>query len=176
MNSDEETIQEILAIHTDAAGNVTASAWCSGGCQFSQSDINLTARQMFFCVKDIIGNGQVEALLDLEKHIDFSTIVLERASGPDELLAAKDIFIAFCTMLFQQAVDVGLSKSRMLQLADQQIDKVQRMSQLQDVLAQMRASVATFTYTVYLDLVSRNEASIEAIQNELMSAICAMPS
>ena len=175
MNTEKEQILDILAVHTDASGHANASAWCTGGFHFSQADIRLTAGRMFQCVRDIVSNGQVRVLLDLEKRIDFSSVELERTAGPEELIAAKDIFMTFCALLCQQAVAVGLPEGRMLQLADQQIEKVQRMSELQDVLAQMRASVATFTYAVYLDLVSRNKASIEAIQNELMSAICAMP-
>lgn len=126
---------------------------------------------MFLCVRDIVGHGQVGTLLDLEKHIDFSAIMRERAAGPEDLQAVKDVFMAFCTMLFQHAVDAGLPQSRMLELADRQIEKALRMTALQDILAQMRACVVSFTYAVYLDLVSRNEASIEAIHQELISAI-----
>ncbi len=143
----------------------------AGCCHFSRPGIEQIAELMFQSVRDIIKNGQVGALLDLEKEIDFSLFAQTGTIGPEQLRDVKDLFMAFCTLQFHCAVEAGLPRRRMLSLADQQIAKVMRMNQLQDVLNQMKASVAAFTYAVYLDLVSRHKASIEAIQHELMSAI-----
>lgn len=140
----------------------------AAGYSLSQSRIHAAAQSIVQKVKSIIQSGNVSALPDLEKTIDFNVIPYHRMAVQDELLAAKDIFIASCTMQFHCVVDAGLPYDRMLRLADQQISKVQRMSQLQDVQAQMKASITAFTYAVHLDHVDRQKASVRFIQSEPM--------
>jgi len=138
---------------------------------FAFIDVHNTARTLYGQVRGIIRNGQVSALLELEKTLDFDRLPIRSLSDHEQLLAVKDIFIAFCTLQMHGAVEAGLPYARMLRLADQQIDKVQRMTRTPDVLSHMKASVAAFTYAVHLDLVDRQVVPRQTSHHELVTTV-----
>lgn len=138
---------------------------------FASIDVQNAARTLYGQVRGIIRNGQVSALIELEKAFDFNRLPIQALSEQEQLLAVKDIFIAFSTMQMHGAVEAGLSYAKMLRLADQQVDKVQRMTRIQDVLTHMKASVAAFTYAVHLDLVDRQVVPRQTSHHELLTNV-----
>jgi len=134
-------------------------------------DVHSIARALHGQVRGIIRNGQVSALLDLERAVDFNSLPVQVLSAHDQLLVTKDIFIAFCTLLLHSAVESGLPYARMLRLADQQIDKVQRMTRIQDVLTHMKAAVAAYTYAVHLDQVDQQIVPRQTSHRELLTTV-----
>jgi len=138
---------------------------------FASIDGHGIARVLYSQVRSIIRNGQVSSLHELEKTFDFNKLPIQALSEQEQLLAAKDIFIAFNTLQMHGAVEAGLPYARMLRLADQQVDKVQRMTGIQDVVSHMKASVAAFTYAVHLDLVDRQVVPPQTSHHELLTNV-----
>lgn len=136
---------------------------------FSSIDVHNAARTLYGQVHGIIRNGQVSALIELEKVFDLIRLSIQALSAHEQLLAVKDVFIAFCTLQMHAAVEAGLPYARMLRLADQQIDKVQRMTRTQDVISHMKAAVAAFTYAVHLDLVDRQVVPRQTSHHEMLT-------
>lgn len=114
----------------------------------NQLEIGPVEVTLFPKVKDIIQSGDLAALAEFERSFSFGDLPLKHLVSTEFLRVVKNYFIMFCTIELYCAIDAGMRNQEMLALAVRLMNEAEQMTQVSDVFAHMKLSLAAFTHAV----------------------------